>query len=71
MKTPCGGAVLLSRRPGWLGQLCEKPLLAPLELTIGASERIGADGAVVRDLDEDKLRADLKTLRMPGAGCRP
>jgi N-methylhydantoinase A len=50
---------------GWVG-FVKKPLLAPLELTIGASERIAADGSVVRDLDEDKLRADLQTLRDRG-----
>ncbi len=55
--------------PGGLGgwvSFVKKPLLAPLELTIGASERIGADGAVVRELDEDKLRADLKVLHAKG-----
>ncbi len=56
--------------PGGLGgwvSFVKKPLLAPLELTIGASERIGADGGIVRALDEDKLRVDLKTLRARGA----
>jgi len=55
--------------PGGLGgwvTFVKKPLLAPLELTIGAAERIGADGAVVRDLDEDQFRQDLKTLRAKG-----
>lgn len=55
--------------PGGLGgwvTFVKKPLLAPLELTIGADERIGADGAVVRDLDEAKFREDLKTLRAKG-----
>ncbi len=37
--------------------------LAPLEATIEAVERIGADGAVVRPLDEAKLRQSLETLR--------
>ena len=37
--------------------------MAPLEATIEAPERIGADGAVVRALDEAKLRADLQRLR--------
>ena len=50
---------------GWVG-FVKKPLLAPLELTMGASERIGADGAVVRELDEDQLRADLQALRDKG-----
>lgn len=55
--------------PGGLGgwvSFVKKPLLAPLELTIGAEERIGADGAIVRELDEDKFRADLTTLRAKG-----
>ena len=56
--------------PGGLGgwvSFVKKPLLAPLELTIGASERIGADGSIVRALDEDRLRVDLKVLRARGA----
>ena len=56
--------------PGGLGgwvTFNKKPLLAPLELTIGAEERIGSDGAVVRGLDEGKLRADLKALLAKGA----
>jgi len=55
--------------PGGLGgwvSFVKKPLLAPLELTIGARERIGADGSVVEPLDEDRLRADLQTLRDKG-----
>lgn len=55
--------------PGGLGgwvTFNKKPLLAPLELTIGAEERIGSDGAVVRGLDEDKLRADLSALLAKG-----
>ncbi len=47
---------------GWVSYI-KKPLLAPLELTIGAGGRIGADGAIVRELDEDGLRRDLTTLR--------
>ena len=50
---------------GWVG-FVKKPLLAPLELTIGASERIAADGAVVMDLDEAALRRDLQTLYQGG-----
>ncbi len=56
--------------PGGLGgwvSFVKKPLLAPLELTIGAAERIGADGRVVRALDEDKLRADLQVLHAKGS----
>ena len=55
--------------PGGLGgwvSFVKKPLLAPLELTIGAHERVGADGSVVRALDEDQLRKDLRTLRSTG-----
>lgn len=55
--------------PGGLGgwvTFVKKPLLAPLELTIGAHERMSASGEVVRELDEDKLRADLKTLKAKG-----
>ncbi len=51
--------------PGGLGgwvSFVKKPLLAPLELTIGARERISADGSVVQPLDEDQLRADLQGL---------
>ena len=50
--------------PGGLGgwvTFVKKPLLAPLELTIGAKERIAADGSVVADLDEGALRESLKT----------
>tara|TARA_R110001599_G_scaffold353817_1_gene598904 strand:+ start:28427 stop:30496 length:2070 start_codon:yes stop_codon:yes gene_type:complete len=55
--------------PGGLGgwvSFVKKPLLAPLELTIGARERIAADGAVVRDLDEAQLRVDLQNLHARG-----
>src|SRR5210317_320386 len=51
--------------PGGLGgwvYFVKSPLLAPLELTIGAGERIGADGSVVRTLDEETLRRDLQAL---------
>lgn len=37
--------------------------MAPLEATIEAPERIGADGAVVRELDEAALRANIARLR--------
>ena len=50
--------------PGGLGgwvTFVKKPLLAPLELTIGAVERIAADGSVVAALDEAALRESLKT----------
>jgi len=55
--------------PGGLGgwvTFNKEPLLAPLELTIGAEERISADGEVVKDLNEDKLREDLKVLYATG-----
>ena len=55
--------------PGGLGgwvTFVKKPLLAPLELTIGASERVGADGDVVRGLDEDALKRDLEALKNKG-----
>lgn len=55
--------------PGGLGgwvSFVKKPLLAPLELTIGAHERIGADGKIVSSLDEGQLRNDLKTLHATG-----
>ena len=38
--------------------------LAPLEATIEADERMGADGATVRALDEAALRASLETMRV-------
>ncbi|GHD32351.1 hydantoinase/oxoprolinase family protein [Halioglobus pacificus] len=50
---------------GWVSYV-KKPLLAPLELTIGARERVGADGEVVEALDEAALRADLETLKARG-----
>lgn len=49
--------------PGGLGgwvTFVKKPLLAPLELTIGATERIAADGSVITGLDEAALRESLK-----------
>jgi len=55
--------------PGGLGgwvTFNKNPLLAPLELTIGASERMDANGNVVRELDEDGLRKKLKTLHATG-----
>ena len=55
--------------PGGLGgwvTFIKKPLLAPLELTIGASERVGARGEVVTALDEARLREDLAALHARG-----
>ena len=37
--------------------------MAPLEATIEVPERIGADGAVVRPIDEAALRANLRRLK--------
>ena len=55
--------------PGGLGgwvTFIKKPLLAPLELTIGAEERMSASGEVVSALNEDKLKADLSALKAKG-----
>jgi N-methylhydantoinase A len=46
---------------GWVSYM-KAPLLAPLELTIEADERMGADGNVVTALDADALRRDAKAL---------
>ena len=40
--------------------------MAPLEATIEAPERIGADGEIVRALDEPELRRRLEVLRHEG-----
>ena len=50
---------------GWVSYV-KKPLLAPLELTIEANERMAADGSVVRELDEQQLRVDLQKLKDTG-----
>ena len=47
---------------GWVSYV-KKPLLAPLELTIEADERMAADGSVVRELNEDSLRESLQRLK--------
>lgn len=55
--------------PGGLGgwvTFNKRELLAPLELTIEAHERIGAKGDVVTPLDEAALRADLTALSTKG-----
>ena len=46
---------------GWVSYV-KAPLLAPLELTIEADERMGADGETVSSLDEDSLKSDLEKL---------
>ena len=50
---------------GWVSYM-KAPLLAPLELTIEADERLDADGKVVKPLDVEALRRDLKTLADTG-----
>ena len=50
---------------GWVSYI-KSPLLAPLELTIGARERMSAEGEVVEPLDVEALRNDLKTLAATG-----
>jgi N-methylhydantoinase A len=50
---------------GWVSYI-KSPLLAPLELTIGAVERIGADGEIVTPLDEEALRRELQSLHNGG-----
>lgn len=40
--------------------------MAPLECTVEAPERMGADGETVRELDVDKLRANLQPLKEEG-----
>ncbi len=55
--------------PGGLGgwtYFQKSPLLAPLELTIGADERMDAKGKVVRPLNESKLRTNLRKLKKQG-----
>lgn len=55
--------------PGGLGgwvSYNKAPLLAPLELTIEADERMAADGTVVSPLDGAALRKDLKRLADTG-----
>ena len=50
---------------GWVSYM-KAPLLAPLELTIEADERIGADGSVVTALDVVALQRDAKALAEKG-----
>jgi N-methylhydantoinase A len=55
--------------PGGLGgwvSFVKKPLLAPLELTVEANERMDANGETVDALDENALRATLTTLKNTG-----
>jgi len=51
--------------PGGLGgwtHFIKKPLLAPLELTIGASGRIDASGNEITPINEKQLQEDLQAL---------
>ena len=50
---------------GWVSYV-KAPLMAPLELTIEADERLDADGNVVSPLDAKALEADLETLKASG-----
>ncbi len=50
---------------GWVTYI-KSPLLAPLELTIGARERMAADGATVTPLDEEAFRESLRALHAKG-----
>jgi N-methylhydantoinase A len=52
--------------PGGLGGWVtynKRPLMAPLELTIEADERMDAQGVVVKPLDEANLRKNLERLK--------
>jgi N-methylhydantoinase A len=51
---------------GWVSYV-KKPLLAPLEYTIGAIERLDAKGEVVTPLDEAALVESLECLRASNA----
>ena len=46
---------------GWVIYQKSEPM-APLELTIEAQERVGADGTIVKQLDEASLRESLAAL---------
>ena len=50
---------------GWVIYNKSDPM-APLELTVEADERIGADGAIVRPLEENSLRERLEFLKGRG-----
>ena len=50
---------------GWIIWPKPEPL-APLECTVEAPERMGADGKVVRPLDEEALRKNLQVLKNEG-----
>ena len=50
---------------GWVSYM-KAPLMAPLELTIEADERMDAEGKVVKPLDVDALRHDATALAEKG-----
>ena len=50
---------------GWVSYV-KKPLLAPLELTVEADERIDARGRIIKELDVAALRQDLEKLLARG-----
>ena len=50
---------------GWVSYV-KKPLLADLRLTIEADERMDTKGNIIRQLDEEALRTDLKALHAKG-----
>ncbi|MDJ0709188.1 MAG: hydantoinase/oxoprolinase family protein [Woeseiaceae bacterium] len=50
---------------GWVSYM-KAPLMAPLELTIEADERMGADGSVVSPLDKATFEQHLKELAAKG-----
>ncbi len=50
---------------GWVSYV-KAPLMAPLELTVEADERMGADGSVVSPLDKAALEAELNPLKAKG-----
>ena len=55
--------------PGGLGGWVifnKRDPLAPLELTIEADERMDADGSIHQPLDKEKLKKDLRLLKMGG-----
>ena len=50
---------------GWVSYV-KAPLMAPLELTIEADERMAADGSIVSPLDEAAFEKDLQALAATG-----
>src|SRR5205823_14324384 len=53
---------------GWIIWPKPEPLAA-LENTVEVDERIASDGSVVRELDEDDVRTQLRRLRAAGIGA--